>query len=661
MKFINNPHKNYFVRMSIISQIKRFVYNWARPNTNDSVSQCNSVNKGVGNDVYHNIYETFFKRMNEGSWKGEKQTLECLGKIMISIDRCVYHVVKGLIQSGKSQLMIYYSAWMTSQHDMNVIIMLRNQTADIKSLVDKFRHFKNEKGIRNMEVIHFAKYYNTFEIQDIIDKFCESKKVFIILGNAEQLAKLNVVVKEGRDKINPFTMCIDELDLNEKQDSTRFQKEFEYLKQSGMISHVLGVTGTALPVLFKKINQLTSEQVVSLDAPLNYKGIQNITFTEIDINDEQIITKTMVQMLKSQYAFFDKDSHRHPAILLIKDERVKINQVELMERLVANKKIRENWAVIVYNGDGIFVQLPGNRKEFQSKSINNCLQKLKDTYGDSIKYVAIISGDLASRGLSFVSEDYSWHLTHMIMCARNSSTGTNLMQYTRLCGCYNDDIPLEMFTSKEIQEELFAYDNLQERCVERCEDPLMDTDQLKDRLSKMKLDPKCVVRRPIDTRLKVKYQNLSNYDKIMCGVKIDAKNLMEAISKVEKEYMQKPVVMVKKVRFHGLFNQDNVRKIKMILKNKYGIKKYINLIDDTKYMHLYKNPFFVTSTYKKSMAMISNVNDNNIIEVYIKRIIKEDIKYNSMFLFETPLGIFLSNNTEKEQLEKLYNKYHLSF
>ncbi len=645
--------------MSIVSTIKRFLYDWSRPSMLDASEQVQGKDCSVGCTV--NVYERFFSRMNEGTWKGDAQTLECLQKVMDSINKYTYHVVKGCVQSGKSQLIIYYSAWMAYEQNMNVVVMLRNQTADIKSLKDKFSQFKGEKGFNDLEVIEFAKFFKENCIEEVASKFRESKKVFVMLGNSEQLEKLNNVVEASNGRC-PFAMCIDELDLNEKQASTRFQHEFIKLKGSGNISHVIGVTGTALPVLFKRLDELSNEQVVRLKEPLNYKGIHNITFTTIDITKKDAVEKVMLNMLKSDYAFYDSNGERHPAILLVKDDRVKANQFEMMQTLVANPQLDKKWAVIVYNGDGLYVRLPGNRpfnSSIKPNGINECLQMLKESsVKDSLKYIAIISGDLANRGLSFVSKDYVWHLTHMIMCARPCSTGTNLVQYVRLCGCYNDDIPLEMFTSSDIRDELFAYDNLQERCVDKCEEPLIDEDQLRERLSKMKLDSACVVRRPIDTQLKVKYTNVSQYDKVMVGQKINAQTMKEAIEKVQEEFGKKPKVMVKKIRFAGAQTPENIKKIKYQLKQRYEIDKYINVIDESRYLHLYKNPFFVTNTYSKSMAMI-NKNGKDRTDVYVKQFTKESMSHGDLFLFETPSGIFLSDNIDKEELENMFIKYQL--
>jgi len=640
--------------MTIIGNIKRFMYDWARPIMSDAV---NGNEKACGDD-YDN-YHRFFNRGNT-TWKGEQETIECLKKIMKKVEKYVYLVVVGYIQSGKSSLMIYYSTWMAKEHDMNVVIMLRNQTVDIDSLETKFRNFKKEKKMTNqdIEIIPFVKKIKT---KDFLKKFRETKKIFIILGNSEQLSKVNEIIKYGNDNhtpIKPFVLCIDELDLNEKQEETKFFKEFDELKCSGFIVQILGVTGTALPVVFKRVEQLENEQIIRLDAPLIYKGIQNITFTDIDINDQYIVKNTMLNMLKSNFAFYGKDSKRHPVILLIKDERVKTNQIDMKDKLIFEAKIQKNWAIIVWNGDGMYIKMPKKQELFVKRiNINEALQNMKDgIYGPPAKYIGIIAGDLANRGQSFVSTDYNWHLTHQIMCARTSSTGTNLMQYTRLCGCYNDDIPLELFTSLEIQKELFAYDYLQEAIVEKCEE-IIEKELLKDILTKMKLKPECVVRRHIDTKLKLKYQQLSNYDKTMCGEKLDVNTLKEAIEYVKNEFHENVKVYVKENIQRMLYNENNIQNVKKKLKEK-GFKK-MNVVKLDMHKTLYKNPEYVTSTRQNAEVMIGN--KNGFMALYVKN--KNKPNRGELFIFQTPQGIYLARSTgNKEELAEMFkDKYQLTF
>lgn len=671
--------------MEIVTQIKRIAYTFGRPDmvemsTSPKSFKENTKETNTDSGISPLLWNYFVNPNRVNTWKGENETLECLTKITRNIDKHVYHVVKGYVQSGKSCLMIYYALWMIKRYNMNVIIILRNQTADGISIASKFKEIKKAKDVKNVDVWEFNKLYNAMDEEQIEDFFSSSGKVLILLGNSDQLNKLNKCIEICGNNTNHFAICIDEVDLNDKQAGTKFAQELETLKACGHIFHCIGVTGTALPVLFKKIHTLTNEQVLSLKAPYNYKGINDITFTYVDTDDEKVSSKTLTRVLGSDYAFYDQKGKKHPVIMLIKDERVKVNQLKEMNGLYDTHG--KKWAIIVYNGDGLYLWLPGQLKNsgkmLQTKSktykmsvkddgmivwkgkfgINDCLQLLKEQFQDVISHICIISGDLASRGLSFVSLDYDWHLTHMLLCAKPSSTGSNLIQFSRLCGCYNDDIPLEMFTSNEIADELHAYDKLQELCIEKCEDLQFSEEQLGERLSKLKLNPSAKVKRPIDTKLSLKYKNISNFDKTMYGKKIQTDSIKHACELVLQEYGVKPKVLVEKIVVNVPVTPNNIPLLKRFLSKNYGIDKYVNVIDDSRYKHLYKNPYFVTSTYKSSMAMISN-NGKEKGEIYIKKYKKEDLAYGELFLFETPNGIFLSTNTDETELKQQFDIYGL--
>ena len=636
----------------MITSVKRYVYNWSRPDTSDNYTIMSPRNdKCVGNE--RDKYETVFSSINEKSWKGDRQTLNCLRKIMEIIEKYVFIVVVGYIQSGKSALMLYFSYWMCSQHNMNVVVILRNCTEDIYSLKEKFTNFKKEKNLKNydLEIVTFVNYKARIDKSDFIEKMQSSKKIFLLLGNAEQLSKMNELVEAG--DINPFVICVDEMDLNDKNDTTKFQCEFDKLKNCGYVVNILGVSGTALPVMFKKIDSLTNEQIIRLDAPINYKGIHNITFTEIDIQDNDIVKNTMLRMLKSSYAFFTSNVvDKHPAILLIKDDRVKQTQMDMLNMLTSNTDIKKNWILIVWNGDGLVLKTPwGTSSVYNDMGINDALQKIKDDDRmKTVKYIGIISGDLANRGISFVSKDYKWHLTHMILAARPSSTGTSLIQASRLCGCYNDEIPLEMFTSMDIQKELFAYDYLQQASLDKCES-LIDSTQLRKTLSSMKLKPECVVRRPIDLRMVIKYKYLSNYDKIMCGEKINANTIITAQDIIKNQYNEIPLAYLVEEKTEREFNEENIKKIKKELKE--SGYNHINVIKK-KFSSLIKNPQHVTSSYKNANVMIYEI-DNNIV-LYKKS--KQELHYNQLFLFQTPSGIYLSKSTEnKDELQDMFKNF----
>jgi hypothetical protein len=645
---------------SILSQLIRYVHDWTKPNSTTVGTATDTPNNKSCGDDKDEIYKCFTRITVDGSWKGEEQTLNCLRKIMNKVEDYPYMVVKGDIQSGKSSLMKYYSAYMVEKQSMNVIIILRNIDDDVKSMKIKLEKFRIEKKFK-YDIV----YVGSEDESELQYKMTCNNKIFLIEGNSTQLLKFNNNISADT---HPLTMCIDELDLNMKDDGTKFQTEFASLLSSGKISQIIGITGTALPVFFKK-DDLNQEQIISLESPLNYKGIHNMTVTDIDIYDNDIVEKTLVHMLDSDYAFYDKDGMKHPAIVLIKDEHIKTKQKEQMKKLHENQKLKENFCLIVQNGNGIDIQMCGYKKISLKKkkiSINEALQAIKNLNDPDIRYIAIIAGNLASRGLSYVSDDYCWHLTHEILIVPKNSTGTSITQGCRLCGCYSDDIPLVMFTSLEIKNELRAYDALQERIVEKCEEELIQPEKLDEVMKNLTLDKRCVIGRSIDTKIKLKYNKISNFNGIMCGEKIDASTLKEAKEILKKETGKDAKVVIKKIdmkRFKDdgkmVFNENNYEIVRKILKKKgVNVQKLTN-----KRLNLLKNPDFITKTQRTADYFVAD--EKGFISVYNK-VRCEEIEYGELILFETPNGFFSAKGTNgnKKDLEKMLSNstsYRLIF
>ena len=86
---------------------------------------------------------------------------------------------------------------------------------------------------------------------------------------------------------------------------------------------------------------------------------------------------------------------------------------------------------------------------FQNYSISEVLQLLVDDPEHNHSHISIISGHLASRGISFVSTDYSLHLTDQYLYAAKNTHGENLLQSLRILGCYSDNIPLTLWCSEK--------------------------------------------------------------------------------------------------------------------------------------------------------------------------------------------------------------------
>ena len=140
--------------------------------------------------------------------------------------------------------------------------------------------------------------------------------------------------------------------------------------------------------------------------------------------------------------------------------------------------LRDNFphfVVMTYNGEGTLVHVPTKNKSGdgwsgahktitfeQGISIGKVLSLFK-----SYKYLTIICGDLANRGISFVSDDYSAHCNFQYYrCLNGHPHGEQLLQACRLSGVYMDkNIKLKFFCEDwiwDLIEKHYEYSNQNE-------------------------------------------------------------------------------------------------------------------------------------------------------------------------------------------------------
>ena len=152
--------------------------------------------------------------------------------------------------------------------------------------------------------------------------------------------------------------------------------------------------------------------------------------TKADPNLEPFLKK----FSKSKPFYAYKLKENIPEICLIKNSRFIENHESLFNGIVKKYK---DMAVMVYNGSGVKMHVPGENFEgYQKMNISDALQYLRDNGGvKKFKNIIIIAGDLAGRCISYVPKDYSWHLTKMYYLPSASTSIPDLIQSTgRLCG-----------------------------------------------------------------------------------------------------------------------------------------------------------------------------------------------------------------------------------
>jgi hypothetical protein len=341
------------------------------------------------------------------------------------INKSKYLGLIGHIQSGKTNEEINYCFSSVNHYKTSVLFIVRNVTADQIQLFSRFNATNLPVKLLN----------DIITIEEAVD-FLKSTGIIILLCNTNQLLKIKKVLKVYQGDYN---LCIDEVDFSIKTKDfvTSTDMLMDDLKNSA--NHILGATATPF-ALFSVEKGIT--KIKKMKAARKYSGIEtlNVEYTtelkdvynSILKKDRAILLHTVTKIKEKQYSIFDSLSNEYP-----------------------------NLTLVVYNGDGITVRCNQKTSLFKNHSISEVLQFLKNQ-----SHISIISGHLASRGISFVSSDYSMHLTDQYLVPSKSAHGENILQSLRILGCYPDSSPLTLWCSKETWAHIIEQTKLLNKLVE---------------------------------------------------------------------------------------------------------------------------------------------------------------------------------------------------
>lgn len=362
-----------------------------------------------------------------------------------------YTVIKGHVQSGKTNFMICASALFVSM-GYSVVHLLRDRTSDRDQIHDRLLRFQEDHNKA------FGQTMTVIKTAGAGAKSVNQPRIYLSLCNNTSVAKvLSIVTASDR----PYILFIDEVDFVDSGDATKKYKAIQDMKKAAYC--VFGVSATIMDPLGKE--NITSKNIILLGTESKhgvYKGLDRVQLLEIDDKCKYTgaVDCDLFEEDKDLAAFIDEFVERqpiryvkmtHPNICLVNICRTK---GPCFKAQVDLGKSHPNLVTIVYNGDGVSFR-QGETVSKERTTISKFLQKLKDN-GGVAKYphIMIFAGDLAGRCISFVSEDYKWHLSDQRLLISSSCDEPELIQKIRLCGVYNDDIPLKLYATKNTIAEL---------------------------------------------------------------------------------------------------------------------------------------------------------------------------------------------------------------
>lgn len=439
-----------------------------------------------------------------------------------------YRLIKGAVQSGKTKAMIAHALIRIHELSRVSVVIVRNITADAKQfekqcntfLDEYFNYDLNLDGRPGLRPSCFCMCdYNKSKTDELANLIESGNGIVVCLANGSQLQKLlNVMLFNVGGDLN-FDLLIDEVDeiryrgIGSETDTSfqHFLEEFE----TGCVQMV-GITATALEEVIGN-NQLTNKSIFELPSRPNYKGVDDVkkvvlphgvcpTFlTKRDYFECDTYALNFYLELTDREPFVFKDRqgvfHRHPIICLHKASTLTKHHYQMLATFARHHVFSKKWGVITYNANGITMYhhlLQGKKisvdvshsrgvnvrynhatsvfetssdlnsntgmYHFKDLSLSDAIQFFKTSV--QVERLLIISGNMASRGVNFVSADYAWHLTHLYFLMSKTSTTADLVQACRICGVYDDDIPLTMYGLEQDLNDLNKTLEVQKRFID---------------------------------------------------------------------------------------------------------------------------------------------------------------------------------------------------
>lgn len=406
-------------------------------------------------------------------------------------------LIMGAVQSGKTKLIISYAYQSFLKGISTVILVLPTNENEyqIRARFDDKREYTEYMTGIGLDPIVFPDPIHATtdeeELEDLLDS--TTPGIVVLLCNPSKMRRLmNIITEINTCK---FNLVIDEIDsFYKSKDERKFHEPFKFLIDKART--VVGVTATIFDVVLPtKSKFVTNKNIYLMNIPDDYKGFSDLMWIELEdskIKPDKIsnswIDSFYSDLLKTLPYRLD-DKTLHPIICLHKVDR-KNNDQENTQYYF--KKHLPSLCSIVYNGKGIHLyydrlldreSLMIDDKEsfidcgvFKVKtSISRVLGWLRNNR--TVKpptHIMIISGKMADRGISFVSSDYKWHLTHELMIVPQSSTAGSLLQGVRICGRYNDDIPLHIIADKTVYEDCIRSSKTQDEIYSKAKEMITE-------------------------------------------------------------------------------------------------------------------------------------------------------------------------------------------
>lgn len=303
----------------------------------------------------------------------------------------------------------YISEHVYDKLDRNILIYGEVQGGKTKEIIKIMKEYNNKSKVLVLQnsLLVLKQYIERLKKENIefqiVDKNTKTltKNVIILINNLKRYEYFDKV-KGGDSK---YILILDEADLVYKNCKLVGYKTFHC---------------TATP--FYKGNTILFDRIIKVQRNENYYGLEKLT-----VKEEKDTFKAV------------KDFIKEPSGMMLINRYSSVKEMRECGKQIA--RLHPKVPIIVLNSEKI-MYLKRKQKQLVKQSITNVIDNLKEH-----SHIIFIADRLANRGLSYVSSDYSRHLTHQV--TRIKENKVTFMQSLRILGIYKDNPTLKLIIDNE--------------------------------------------------------------------------------------------------------------------------------------------------------------------------------------------------------------------
>lgn len=381
----------------------------------------------------------------------------------------------GNFQSSKTKTIMELASLYRYEFNKTVIIAVRAFNDDLEQIKLRIKDYQKVLHINNFSDIYPKDLRDMSDYDELLNEMNQGRGVFITLSNVQTLKKISDLVLKNPDIKDKFILIEDEGDLfldvytMKQKDYTSAEKELKKIREFSFTTFVISASPLT-PLSHPGLSRVIKLTPVPPGLNFKYYGIDSVSHIET-----LTVKKGSTYKWKDDNSaldmvftgFMNSSAKDIPNSILINPGTKKEEHSQIYDYIV-QAGLNDRITTIIHNDDGTEVMRPSSHPLYKTDpiikyntgknstktkakySLSQVYQDIKNDENYNHRYICTVSGNKAGRGISFVSSDYKWHLTHLYLVRPKSSHTEGMAQaIARIFGMYDDNPELVLFLDKK--------------------------------------------------------------------------------------------------------------------------------------------------------------------------------------------------------------------